>query len=261
MLSARRSCVVRCATAFERDLLVLSLREYLREWPPHGSLPRPIITDGAQLEVTMDDEGGGGGGGGGGSGGGSGGGGGGGGVMSRLSFAGGGSPSSQHLIHVQRVGLTKPLQGPASTLRQLVVTPSKLLHADGVHYCWFRTVRTGGRALIPHATGPTYAPTADDFGTILTVVCIPYARKEAHGGGGGGGGGGGNGWDDDDEDDQSVWSDDASEYGGAPPSVRSRAESVLTRGNGQGASAAEQYIHGKPFHLRLPHEVGASPHR
>ena len=260
VLSARRSCVLRCATPFERDLLVLTLKSFLREWPPAGSSATPLLTSGVMLETLVtNDDGNGSVGGGGGS---PNGGGGGGGRAAR-----GASWQSQQLLpsnrtsscgsssgrlhHVARSGLTRPLAGPAAVGDELIAMPSKALHSEGIEFSWFRTARTGGRTLIPGAASANYVPTADDFGCVLTLVCLPYASTPSggaaaggtggsapaagggSGGGGGRGGGGGSGGSSDhsrglisrlgrsgdhhhdDDDDDDGWSDDddASSHG------------------------------------------------
>ena len=175
VLSARRSCVLRCGSLFERDLLVLTLKEFLKEWPPPGAKPQPLLTNGITIDVAISQDTA------------ASGGGGWFGLSAGPAAAASSSSSrpapfargasSGQLIHIKREGLTKPLTGAPLLHETLLAAPSKMLHADGAEYSWFRTARTGGRALVPHAYGPSYMPTADDFGCMLTVVCLPYARK------------------------------------------------------------------------------------
>ena len=265
VLSARRSCVLRCASKFERDLLMLTLVAFVREWPPSGCAPTPLLTNGIVLELAIaanEEDG-------------------------RPTGGGGrvGSPvradSSGQLIPTLRQGLTKPLRGAVSLQDEIVAAPSRALNADGLEYCWFRTTRTGGRSLIMHARGPSYAPCADDFGCHLTLACIPFSQPEdellPHGGGVGGVGVSASRASRlataDDDDSLSDLSDDgsgSSHAGGggsgsfnAPHTVRGShaGESRHMHHSGNGGCGASrstppsEWLYGKPAHARLPQEV------
>ena len=150
VVSARRSYMIQCATQLERDVLVSTIRAFVREWPPVGSPPLPMLVDGIIVEVGFSGSSLSTGGGSGGVGAGCGG------EVACVSPDGGVSASPDDL--------RRPLSSAAMLGDRLIVTPSKLIHGEGVEYTWFRIARTGGRALIPYARGPEYAPTADDFG-------------------------------------------------------------------------------------------------
>ena len=281
VLSARRSCVLRCASSFERDLLVLTLHAFLREWPPPGCPPVPLLTNGLVLELAIAS------------------------TEAEKEREGrapaGAQASGGHLIATQRQGLTKPLRGAVSVHDEIIAVPLKLLHADGIEYSWFRTARTGGRTLIVHAVGPSYVPSADDFGCNLMVVCLPYARNEpgtaAEGGKSLAGGGLPHGSsrlsramlanmnDDDDDDSHDEFSEDESvmsypqggpqggRYGRGAASTReshallnpressrmSHMVGMRDEGGHGGAAHAKHtpadWLYGKPAHMRLPQEV------
>ena len=156
VLSARRSYLIKCANTLQRDLVILTLQAYLREWPPVGCAPPPMLADGISVSLAMPVS------------------------PPSTPAASAASPSlsrgETRLINVNGDGLKRPLARAPTTDDTLMVGASKVIYGDGLEYTWFRIARTGGRSLIPYAHGPVYSPTADDFGCGLLVVAVPYSK-------------------------------------------------------------------------------------
>ena len=56
----------------------------------------------------------------------------------------------------------------------LLASTPRALHASALEYGWYRTARNGVRALIRGAAGPSYCPTADDLGCVISVEVTPW---------------------------------------------------------------------------------------
>jgi hypothetical protein len=159
VMSERRSYLIKCPNTRSRDVLILTLRGYLREWPPTGCSPPPLLLDAITLEVSM---------------------------KTNATISSSDSPRQSHgsagrggsLLQMKGEGIRRPLTRAPTLEEVLMVTTARTMYADGVEYTWFRIARTGGRSLIPYAQGPNYSPTADDFGCGLVVVAVPYQIRK-----------------------------------------------------------------------------------
>ena len=159
VMSERRSYLIKCPNTRSRDVLILTLRGYLREWPPTGCSPPPLLLDVITLEVSM---------------------------KSNATVSVSDSPRQSHgsagrggsLLQMKGEGIRRPLTRAPTLEDILMATTARTMYADGVEYTWFRIARTGGRSLIPYAQGPNYSPTADDFGCGLVVVAVPYQIRK-----------------------------------------------------------------------------------
>ena len=159
VMSERRSYLIKCPNTRSRDVLILTLRGYLREWPPTGCSPPPLLLDAITLEVSM---------------------------KTNATISSSDSPRQSHgsagrggsLLQMKGEGIRRPLTRAPTLEEVLMVTTARTMYADGVEYTWFRIARTGGRSLIPYAHGPNYSPTADDFGCGLVVVAVPYQIRK-----------------------------------------------------------------------------------
>ena len=159
--------MMRASSAWERDLVALSLRTFLTEYPPLDMPPTPLLLEPLTVSVEDDSD-----------------------DDEPASGAGGGGEAAAP---------TEPLSGVPLLGDPLVASTPRALHASSLEYGWYRTARNGVRALIRDAAGPSYCPTADDLGCMLSVEVTPrsevtaayssglqdaWSAAERHGGGG-----------------------------------------------------------------------------
>ena len=163
--------MMRASSAWERDLVALSLRTFLTEYPPLDMPPTPLLLEPLTVSVEDDSD-----------------------SDEPASGAGGGGGGRG-----EAAAPTEPLSGVPLLGDPLVASTPRALHASSLEYGWYRTARNGVRALIRDAAGPSYCPTADDLGCMLSVEVTPrsevtaayssglqdaWSAAERHGGGG-----------------------------------------------------------------------------
>ena len=148
-ISGRRAYVLAAASSWERDLIALTLRAFLDEFPPADTPPTPLLLEAVTVDVVPplrpEPDG--------------------------VSERSDGSPPPP--------ATPEPLSAPPVLHSSLRAVVPRAVHASGVEVAWYRTARNGVRTLVPGSFSSAYSPTADDLGCVLAVEAIPYADADA----------------------------------------------------------------------------------